>query len=247
MKQPEGSSLGIAHVVWHQVCKSDGSVFRYWLILHSNLPTLKTSAQTWHWCVFKRNLPNVSRFFAVHCWTTTVGSSFVWLLKVLKGVSLPRMRPFMLLGSWLLAGCFIALFTPPQTGACGTTLLWHVVPTPEKSWGSLAISHLNSVARLEWRPLHDASLIHGAKFIPVHHWHNHFHARKKSILMSKSITPPSSWQTSSNSGAGQILRSFDKVHVLSQEQKLTLVRQQLQDLSNLFGHQGPSHLIDTCL
>jgi len=26
-------------------------------------------------------------------------------------------RPFMLSGSWLLAGCFIALFTPPQTGA----------------------------------------------------------------------------------------------------------------------------------
>eukprot|EP00435_Cladocopium_sp_Y103_P057168 s384_g19.t1 len=28
-----------------------------------------------------------------------------------------RTRPFMLSGSWLLAGCFIALFTPPQTGA----------------------------------------------------------------------------------------------------------------------------------
>lgn len=54
-----------------------------------------------------------------------------------------RRRPFMLSGSWLLAGCFIALFTPPQTGAWPSALAWATC------WALLTQLCL-TVARVPW-------------------------------------------------------------------------------------------------
>mgnify|MGYP002804269602 CR=1 FL=1 len=54
-----------------------------------------------------------------------------------------RRRPFMLLGSWLLAGCFIALFTPPQTGHWSVALTWATI------WALLTQLSL-TVARVPW-------------------------------------------------------------------------------------------------